>query len=185
MKSRSRPIPLFFANSREITLKFANFSPKITKNSENCHSRNSQFTQMVKREFTYMNQANQVISCDISCANIRRPRSQFLLKIYLIIWDASSLPCAALLPATLPFNRKFLEMASFRMGAHFLLTYDLIQRTYRSVTIRNVAISIQQQVQRFWEAGFRSTLQWQNSVCRKHLVATQNQRRRWTPNRHQ
>ena len=52
MKSHSLPIPLVIAISHEITQKFANFSLKITKNRENCHSRISRFPKMVKRAFT-------------------------------------------------------------------------------------------------------------------------------------
>ena len=43
MKFRIRLIPVVLVISREITQTFANFSPKITKNRENCHSQISQF----------------------------------------------------------------------------------------------------------------------------------------------
>ena len=52
MKSRSHPIPVILVISREITPRFDNFSLKITKKRETCHSRISWFLQMVNREFT-------------------------------------------------------------------------------------------------------------------------------------
>ena len=38
---------------REITKTISDFSHKIMKNRENCHSWNSRFPQMVKREITF------------------------------------------------------------------------------------------------------------------------------------
>ena len=52
MKPFSWPNPVILAISCEITQNIANFSLKIKKNGENCHSRILWFTQMVKREIT-------------------------------------------------------------------------------------------------------------------------------------
>ena len=53
MKSRFKPIPAILAISREVMLKFSNFSLEIMKNMENCHWRISQYTQTVKHSITF------------------------------------------------------------------------------------------------------------------------------------
>ena len=53
MKSLSCPISVILALSCEFTQKYANFSLKIMKNRENCHSHISWFTQIMKCEITF------------------------------------------------------------------------------------------------------------------------------------
>ena len=50
LNSCSRLINIISANSHEITLKLTKFSLKITINGENCNSRISSFTEMVRSE---------------------------------------------------------------------------------------------------------------------------------------
>ena len=53
-ESCSLLLPIILAIFHEIMQHFANFSLTIMKNSKNYHSRISRFTQIVKREITFM-----------------------------------------------------------------------------------------------------------------------------------
>ena len=58
--------------SREITLKLASFSLKITINGENCHSQFSHLTQMVKCEITFMLVSRKFIFGQLYISHVSR-----------------------------------------------------------------------------------------------------------------
>ena len=117
VKSPSRPIPVIVAISRKITQKFATFSLKITKNRKHFHSRISQFTQIVKREITFMLDSRKFWS---QLLTIRHPILTLLSDTYS---SADLLGSWSFVSGQVPkFGHQFDEMdfITYILGKHTL-----------------------------------------------------------------
>ena len=75
-------IPIILAIWHEITQNFANFSLTIMKNSENYHSRISRFTQIVKREITFILFSLKFSSQSITILLIHKRMHHFDQELY-------------------------------------------------------------------------------------------------------